>query len=271
MNTKATVLLVFLITAVLAGNAMANHFEEFAATADCAGWQVDGTAKIGQAWRPSLDIEFSVTLAQNGQIVDQQTGIVTVRALADADPFSVGGGWAAGLQGVYDVTGTFFLPHTTSGDSIMVFNAVLECGTVDFETKRPRWWYRHPDAWPVNELAVGGQVMSRDCIRQHMMTCYRYGVIKRLFRHTVAAKLNILAGAPNTVQATLDAADAFLASHDRRAHMPRSERRVARELKNLLRDFNRQSSHKSFEEFDKEWDDTNEEDLSWGELKSVFR
>jgi hypothetical protein len=271
MKKPMLLIVVALLVVGIAGSAQATRFDAFEATADCDGWSVSGLAKVGSANSPYVNIEYTVALSQNGDVLEEQTGLLRVAYQADADEFSVSGSFQDIPSGNVEISGHFFLPFTSSGDSVKTFAFELNCGQT-VAAKRPHYWHNHPEMWPFESVVIGGVTYTKDDARQMMRGCYRHSVIKRLFRHTLAAKLNAANGVPGQTDQMIAAADAFLASHDFHARMPRAERREARGLKNELREFNRGDSGKSaFEEEDKDGFDDYADEVSWSDVKALYR
>jgi hypothetical protein len=77
----------------------------------------------------------------------------------------------------------------------------------------------HPEAWPVDEITIGGVTYGKDESIAYMMTEVKGDKTYTLFRALVAAKLNALVvidGYMNLtycVDDTIAAADAWMASH----------------------------------------------------------
>ncbi len=270
MNKRTVFLMTGLLVMILAGAAHANRYDSFNATADCNGWSVDGAAKIGQADRPGVNILYTVTLSQNGDILDEQTGEIYVRALMDPDPFTISGSFDNLPSGSFEISGVFDLPYYDDGFVTETFSVEMSCGQATV-AQRPCFWRNNPDAWPVEIVEVGGVTYTKSEARDMMRGCFRHRVIKRLFRHTLAAKLNAANGVADAPTALIAEADAFLAAHDFHQCLPRSERRAARLLKNEIREFNRDDSNKSFDDDnDNEFDDSADE-MTLNEFKAMYR
>ncbi len=268
MQKRMFFILSVLLVIFLAGTAQANRFDSFEPSADCDGWSVVGAAKIGQSYAPGVDISYTVSLIQDGTVLDEQSGTVFVGAYADPDPFSVSGSFDNLPSGPFEISGFFSIPHP-DGEVLESFNLELSCAEAA-TAKRPAFWRRHPEVWPVDSIEIGGISYTKTEAREMMRGCFRHRVIKRLFRHTLAAKLNVANGVPGEMSQLIADADFFLASHDFHSRQPRSERRDARALKNELREFNRGDSSKSFDEEDKDFDDFAEE-TSLDQMKAMFR
>lgn len=78
----------------------------------------------------------------------------------------------------------------------------------------PGYWKNHPEAWPVNEITMGGRTIPKRLAIALMSLPERGDKTKTVFRHLVAAKLNVLAGNDDAcIAEAMEAADAWLARH----------------------------------------------------------
>jgi len=97
----------------------------------------------------------------------------------------------------------------------------------------------HPDAWPTEQLEIGGTMLDKDLLISLMRRNTRHHVSVSLLRHLVAAKLNILSGCENLVADSIAGADAFFADKGLNPCLNRSERQIARAIKRDLQRYNR--------------------------------
>lgn len=80
-------------------------------------------------------------------------------------------------------------------------------------TGTPGYWKNHPDAWPVDSLVIGGVTYTKDELLANM-TENPKDKTTTLFRHLVAAMLNVLIGNDDScIAGTIAAADAWLVSY----------------------------------------------------------
>lgn len=99
-------------------------------------------------------------------------------------------------------------------DGKATVNVDLSCGG---STEAPGvdghgYWKNHPEAWPVDELTVGGRTFSKDQLIAMLRTGEKGDKTKHMLRELVAAKLNVAAGNDaGCVQEAIDTADAWLA------------------------------------------------------------
>ena len=81
-------------------------------------------------------------------------------------------------------------------------------------THTPEYWKTHPEAWPAEEVAIGGVAFAQDAAMAILETEPRGDATYILAHQLIAAKLNILNGADSiTVAATIAAADDWLRAH----------------------------------------------------------
>jgi hypothetical protein len=81
-------------------------------------------------------------------------------------------------------------------------------------TGTPGYWKNHPEAWPVDEITIGGLVYTRAEAISFMMDPVAGDKTFTMFPALVSAKLNVLAGNDDTCIAdTIAAADAWMASY----------------------------------------------------------
>ncbi len=81
--------------------------------------------------------------------------------------------------------------------------------------KSPGYWKNHPDAWPVDEIEIGGITYTKDDAIELMDTPVKGDKTYTLFRALVAAKLNILNGCENCeIESTIVIADDWMGRHN---------------------------------------------------------
>jgi len=274
MKTRMTCVLIAALSLLIAGNVFAAaRWDYFDVTADCEGWTFDSGVKIGSS-HPFIDLTYEVTLSQNGAVVETQNSFFRVWMTADVVPIFEFKSWETDLTdgGVFDVAGVFVVPFTSDGDSVRTFEQIIDCGGGEIVcARRPGWWRRNGDVWPVDALTVAGAEYSKDDLID-FLHFPAFTLKLRLARHLIAAKLNVAAGVDNTVADSIAAADQFLIDHPFGTWLSRPERREGRALKHTLAQFNFQDcGDKSFSVA--ESDDAIDRDTlhDWGEVKSMYR
>lgn len=76
------------------------------------------------------------------------------------------------------------------------------------------FWKTHPNAWPVDEIIIGGRLYTKQEALRILWTPVRGDASIILAYQFIAASLNVAAGAsPDAVAAELDAAEALLTAH----------------------------------------------------------
>lgn len=81
-------------------------------------------------------------------------------------------------------------------------------------TGTPGYWKTHPEAWPVEEITVGGATYTKDEAIAYMLENESRDVTYIMFRSLVAAKLNQLIGNDaSCIQDTIAAADDWMATY----------------------------------------------------------
>ncbi len=80
-------------------------------------------------------------------------------------------------------------------------------------TGTPGYWKNHPNAWPVDQLTIGGETYTKD-MAIGLMGCPDGNKLFTVFRALVAAKLNVLVGNDaSCIAVTIEAADAWMAEY----------------------------------------------------------
>jgi len=81
-------------------------------------------------------------------------------------------------------------------------------------TGTPGYWMTHPEAWPVDEITIGGVLYTKDEAIYLMINNSKQDVTYNMFSALVAAKLNVLIGNDDScIAATIAAADAWMATY----------------------------------------------------------
>ncbi len=76
------------------------------------------------------------------------------------------------------------------------------------------FWKNHPQAWPVDEITVGGLLYTKDQAIEIMGTPDKGDKTYSMFRQLVAAMLNVMSGTdPTCIAETIDAANLWMAAY----------------------------------------------------------
>jgi hypothetical protein len=207
---KKIALLSFFISMALAGSALACYFAEFNPAADCNGWSVTGRGAFYAD--PYADVIYTVRLMEGTTVVTEFSG--TLRLYTDNPYFTLGNPWGMELCGDYTAVGEFEI-RSPSDRAFRGFNIPFTCicDEPDGCTGTPGYWKGAPRSWPAPGLTVAGVYYTKDQLLAIFDESTKGDATIKLFHHTVAAMLNVLAGAGNSIQPTIDLADAFLTDH----------------------------------------------------------
>ena len=81
-------------------------------------------------------------------------------------------------------------------------------------TGTPGYWKNHPEAWPVDEIMIGGTLYTKAEAIAYMKQPVKGDKTITMFKALVAAKLNIAIGCDDScIASTIADADAWLASN----------------------------------------------------------
>jgi|GEM_PF-4292993 len=101
------------------------------------------------------------------------------------------------------------------------------------------YWKNHRDAWPVDEIEIGDQVLTQSQAITILRKANSKDATYMLSAQLIAAKLNyILNGAPTLVEDAIIEADAFLFNYPLGSNPRGSARDYALDLKDILDDYN---------------------------------
>jgi hypothetical protein len=250
MQKRTLIITTLLAVVLLPGSSVLAQALQLNGNAVCEGWTATATLTF-PAGVFSADLDYSVVLTdQSGAEVTRFDHSGTESRMEDSVIIKMyGEPWGLTLDSVYTASIVFrFLGE----EAAMSFDIV--CGEVgggddgvdpgeDDTALDPchqnyRYWRRNPDQWPVSELEIAGQTFSQDQLLRMMNRNLRLHPAFNLLRHLVAAKLNVAAGCDPSIQATIDAADDFIAE---RAGNPRQwwrSRGEARQLQQSLFAYN---------------------------------
>jgi PKD repeat protein len=114
----------------------------------------------------------------------------------------------------YDTAGEYTVTLTVTPHRC-VPKSVTKTITVESPgTGTPGYWMNHPEAWPVDEITIGGVTYTRDEAIELMKQSTKKDVTHIMFQALVAAKLNVLIGNDDSCIAdTIAAADAWMADY----------------------------------------------------------
>lgn len=120
---------------------------------------------------------------------------------------------------------------------VILIEIPVQCGP---GTGTPGYWANHPEAWPVEEIEIGGITYTKEEAIDIMLKSVRNDKRYTLFPALVCAKLNVLIGNESSCIAdTIEGADAWWALFESHAVTARSEAwRIGEPLYLLLDQYN---------------------------------
>jgi len=279
MRFKA-IIFAAVISVFAAGTALATVPYEFNPEADCYGWKIAGIMSFGTS--NCADIDYWVKLVQGYDTLMTFTG--SDQICSDNPDFLYEDVWGMELCGDYKVLGWFKFVGS-DGWGIRTFETEFTCECDDEEygcTYTPGYWKNHEDAWPVDMLTIGGNDYTKADLMDIFDMPTRLGDITiKLMHHLIAAKLNVLSGADDSIQGVIDDADAFLMIHPFLSNPMGDARYEAEELKDLLCEYNEIPCDEEEEEEDDEMGPMTvkeiintraaTEESSWGAIKKKMK
>lgn len=260
---------------LIAGAAHATHFESLTGTADCNGWQAEGSIYFASQV-VEVTMSYVIELSQDGVVIASasDTFVVSTGTPFTHVPFTASGVWGMDLCGTYTVSGLFTMtyPGVTETQSFSD-DVVCDCPPPPppppsgcFLT--PGYWKNHD--WPVDSLMFAGAEMSRDDLMVILWTPVRGDATVILAHHLIAAKLNVISGADDGIQDTIDAADAFLMDNPLFSRPSGALKQEATELKDTLAAYNEQGCDED-STGDPDKSVMTQEVQTWSNLKTLYR
>lgn len=275
MRVKISVFLAAALLVGLAPVANATLWGTVDFVPDCEGWVATGDVHFALG-RESADVDYIVTLSQEGTVLETFAGVVTIFI---GDPYlNLQGLWAGELCGDYVAYGRFHLltPDNDVAEATVPFTC--DCPDDDSCHYTPGYWRNHPEAWPMMSITLGGVTYTQAEAIAIIDTPVNGDVTIILAHHLIAAKLNVASGASDEIQDAIDAADAFLVAHPLYSNPGKPDRAEGLMIKDELVGYN---------EMGCPGDDTlgaaksvagsgelapaGEESSSWGALKGAYR
>ncbi|MFC2145267.1 PKD domain-containing protein [Actinomycetota bacterium] len=147
--------------------------------------------------------------------------------------------WTYNTAGAYDIT-------LTVTPFRCVTKSVTKTITVETPpgTGTPGYWMNHPEAWPVNEITIGGETYDKNEAIQLIKDSTKKDVTYIMFQALLAAKLNVLVGNDaSCIASTIIDADAWMADYgpvgsEVKAGGKNGPWRIGEELYIMLDDYN---------------------------------
>jgi PKD repeat protein len=112
---------------------------------------------------------------------------------------------------VYATAGTYAVTLTVTPFRCVPKTVTKTITVASPGTGTPGYWKTHPEAWPVDEITIGGVPYDKDAAIDYMLENESRDVTYIMFRSLVAAKLNVLIGNDaSCIEETIAAADAWM-------------------------------------------------------------
>ncbi|MBU8923250.1 MAG: hypothetical protein KOO63_15630 [Bacteroidales bacterium] len=273
MKRVVVSLSIFLALALFTVNANATHPLELNYTADCYGWSIVGLMGVDANTR-FINVDYTVELSQGGVVVYTITEFVDLPVAEPA--FDYNGVWDMELCGDYTVNIHFhFESNQGWGNRYFETTFTCECEEEGGCSYTPGYWKNHPEAWPVSGLTIGGVFYTMEELLEIFDWPTRSDITVIFFHHTVAAKLNVLVGAPDYILGTIDMADAFFALYPLGSKPKGEIKEEAEAIKDALEQYNEIECEE--EDDMPDFDDVGasamraapEKSATWGSIKSL--
>lgn len=239
-------LLLLMLLALTASAAHATHFDGDPVLAvDCEGWLITGGVYFGSA-AMNATVHYEVILRQAGSVVVTHAGEQAVpRNYPDrVATFVLDGAWPGDLCGDYTVDASLLLTYDDEGpDDTFAAGATLTCDCPPppppgWCPRTPGFWKNHANDWPVTTLVVGGVEYDQAAALMTLDASVRGDATVILFKHLVAAMLNVLAGGDAAIQPVVDEADAYLMAHPLGSRPTGMDKEEGLALKDALMEYN---------------------------------
>ncbi|MBU2500753.1 hypothetical protein KJ682_05445 [bacterium] len=261
------------------------------ATAECNGWTTEVQVTYSTNAYMAHLTRTVVLLDESGAELDRSetSGMIQV-VPGETVTYPESGAWSFALDGSYrlavSVAFVDIVPdggNTYTAETEVPFGCGVEVVLPEPVCLHPRsFWVRHPDAWPVTRLELGGAVLDQDELMGLLHRPPRADVRFLLIRQLITAKLNVANGAENSAAEAIARADAWLADHPVFSRLRGRDRLVAVKLGLTLMWYNLQGCPEDaakaltmdqdedlplLESLEKEF----VEPQSFGAVKSMFR
>lgn len=275
MRVKIAMFLAAALVLCLAPVAGATTWGEVAFTPNCEGWVASGDVHF-HPMRLSADVDYVVTLSQNGTVLETYSGVVTI---TQAYPYlELYGAWAGELCGDYVASGYFHLQTPDNDVATATVAFTCDCPDEDACHYTPGYWKNHPEAWPMMSVTLGGVTYTQAQAIAIMDTPVGGDVTIILAYHLIAAKLNVANGASDSIQDAIDAADAYLVAHPLYSKPGKLDKAEGVMIKDELVGYNEMGCPDGFDDpakglggTDESLNPAGEEISSWGALKGAYR
>ena len=111
------------------------------------------------------------------------------------------------------ITGKTVCTTLDPGENDLTWDAGMYCITPP-GTGTPGYWKNHPEAWPIEEIAIGSVIYTKEEAIEFMQTPGKNDKTFTMFRALVSAKLNILVGNDDScIAETISTADVWMQTY----------------------------------------------------------
>ena len=171
-----------------------------------SGYKLDENGNELEGWTIQVTNEFG-TVKQNAT---DENGYWFICGLSTADTWTVTEVLQPGWKQLEPVTGSWIVGP--GGGDVTDLNFKNEYTAPG--TGTPGYWKNHPDAWPVDEITIGGETYTKGEAIKWMKQPDKKDKTITMFRALVCAKLNGLIGNDDSCVAdTIDEADTWMATN----------------------------------------------------------
>ena len=199
-------------------SAEACHFDNIVVEADCEGFSITGQYCASAEWHPIGTIEYLFTVDYDGQIIEV-SGAVNVNTTPEwscENGFTVSHSWgelcgeSIIINGVVDLLSSGYLHDTITLEPPIELICPCDVGC----NRTPGYWKTHPEAWPVEEITIGGVTYSKEDAIALMEMPVAKDKTYTMFDALVAAKLNVVVGSDvSCVAGIISAAEDWMAAY----------------------------------------------------------
>lgn len=192
------------------------HFCRVDIAADCEGFVISGEVRCNWFYHPDFTINYNIEIVAGLEILPV-TGSVTF-PVENVEPnlcvpFEIRRSWDASFCGDVVISGVLEAVSKADSDTAGLEPIDLFCPCAC--TRTPGYWKNRPEAWPVEELLIGGVLYTKAALLEKLNMPVRGDISIKLFHHLVAAMLNVFSEPANntpSVQLIIAAADGYFAA-----------------------------------------------------------
>jgi hypothetical protein len=175
-------------------------------------WVVDGFAN--EATTSTNEQGFYYFGEANGTTDVTYTVLVQIPNNTEPSPFSVGDDEAIDSNGESDGAGNSTATVTPSGGDSTIDFGFHSTQTMAPGTGTPGYWMNHPEAWPVQQIVIGGVMYTKSRAIALLQAPGNKDKTYTMFSSLLSAKLNVQVGNnAECVSSTIAKADQWMADY----------------------------------------------------------